>query len=629
MIEQQFSVLTEVIGWTLVHSIWIGALGAGLLFLLLNVFRKEKPVNLYLLSTFTLTVVLAGVGAAFAYELQEIQLNQATIIQTGHIPETTSVEKSPVTDNFWSALITAWLSPVRDFYQSHLQWVVLFWFSGAFIWGVRLTGGYLYLIRLSRKGLRLPGTRWTDLTNDLSAELMIDRPVRLRISSFVSEPLTIWHFRPLILVPAGILSGLSPVQIETILLHELAHIRRADFLINMLQSVAEVLLFFHPAIWWISGRIRTLREECCDDMVIATGRDVHTYAEALTSIYSIHHSSKPRFTMSAIGNKGQFTARIHRMFGILPHRTSPGKNLITTVFLALSLSAMAFYYPSNHIISVIGPEDPYIVTQSFQTPVTQNFQEPVAFPAEQPVASASVIPPVAEAQPQPEPVPAAVASVPVAEEKFEVIIYSEQTEDDLENLQRKLSKQDIDLDFTIIEVGHGGKLTKVAGNISFPDGKKGNFNAHGQDFRIVISREYKDGKGGSLQIYVSNSNSSTTSGSSVVVAPSPPQPPRAVSGNVSLTAPTAPTQATVPPPPPPPGVTEEVQVDGNTLIRIRPEADGEPLFILDGKKLLSGEGIKSLNSEDIEAISVLKGESATKEYGDEGKNGVIIITTKK
>jgi len=105
--------------------------------------------------------------------------------------------------------------------------------------------------------------------------------VRLLISALVQVPTVIGWLRPVVLVPVGALSGLPAEYLEALLLHELAHVRRHDYLVNILQSVAEALLFYHPAVWWVSGHIRAERELCCDDVAVAVSGDALTYARAL------------------------------------------------------------------------------------------------------------------------------------------------------------------------------------------------------------------------------------------------------------------------------------------------------------------------------------------------------------
>src|SRR6185295_5988417 len=128
----------------------------------------------------------------------------------------------------------------------------------------------------------------------------------------VQAPTVVGWLRPVVLVPVGALAGLPADQVEALLLHELAHIRRHDYLVNILQSVAEALLFYHPAVWWVSGHIRTERELCCDDAAVSASGDALTYARALAQL----ESYRPAHLSSAVAaNGGRLAGRIARLLG--------------------------------------------------------------------------------------------------------------------------------------------------------------------------------------------------------------------------------------------------------------------------------------------------------------------------
>ena len=125
---------------------------------------------------------------------------------------------------------------------------------------------------------------WQDRLNRLGASVRLSRPVSLLESALAEVPVVIGHVRPVILMPVGILAGLPAGQIEAILLHELAHIRRHDYLVNMFQTAVDGLFFYHPAVWWISGVMRAERENCCDDLAVAVNGNAPEYAEALARL---------------------------------------------------------------------------------------------------------------------------------------------------------------------------------------------------------------------------------------------------------------------------------------------------------------------------------------------------------
>ena len=143
------------------------------------------------------------------------------------------------------------------------------WLLGIALMALRFMGSCYVLHRLRRVGVSPVPAQWQTRMNTLSSQLGISRKVVLSFSEIIQEPLTLGHFKPIILIPVAMLGQMSPDQVEALLLHELAHIRRYDFLVNLLQSWVEILFFFHPAIWWISAQIRDAREACCDDEAVA------------------------------------------------------------------------------------------------------------------------------------------------------------------------------------------------------------------------------------------------------------------------------------------------------------------------------------------------------------------------
>src|SRR5690606_25165454 len=117
-----------------------------------------------------------------------------------------------------------------------------------------------------------------EIASRLSARLKLRVPVRLLESVRIDTPVAIGWLRPVILLPAAAVTGLTPAQLEAVLAHELAHVRRHDFVVNVVQRCVESLLFYHPAVWWLSANIRADREECCDDVALESCRNAITYA---------------------------------------------------------------------------------------------------------------------------------------------------------------------------------------------------------------------------------------------------------------------------------------------------------------------------------------------------------------
>lgn len=152
--------------------------------------------------------------------------------------------------------------------------------------------------------------RWNEAFQRIAAQLGVARPVRLLISSILDVPVVIGWLRPLVLMPAAAVTGMAPEHIEALLAHEIAHIRRHDYLVNVLQRIVEAVLFYHPAVWWVSGQIRRERELCCDDLAVAASGDALVYAHALADL----ELSRPAHAHMAVSaNGGSLLTRIRRL----------------------------------------------------------------------------------------------------------------------------------------------------------------------------------------------------------------------------------------------------------------------------------------------------------------------------
>jgi len=149
----------------------------------------------------------------------------------------------------------------------------------------------------------------------LSQRLRLDRQIDLVMSAYISSPLTVGFARSLVLLPVAVLTALTPEQLEVVLAHELAHIRRHDYAVNLLQTIAETLLFYHPAVWWVSRRMRDEREHCCDDLVVQVCGDAQLYASALVEMERLRPAT-PRLALAAAGSGGSLLTRVRRL--ILP-----------------------------------------------------------------------------------------------------------------------------------------------------------------------------------------------------------------------------------------------------------------------------------------------------------------------
>ena len=258
--------LAGAVGWTLLHSLWEGAIISAALAATLVAMRS--PRARYAAACVAMLAMLVGFGLTLARVMPE-QARRAPAVSTSSIPASTV-----------RAGIDA-LSPSNPGLAAAVPWLALFWIAGVCIFYLAYTASWISVSRLRRRGVCCASEHWQTLLARLSTQLRLSRSVQLLESCLVDAPMVLGHLRPVILMPIGLLTGLPPGQIEAILLHELAHIRRYDYLVNVLQRSVEGLLFYHPAVWWMSRLIRTERENCCDDVVVAMSGNAHAYAVAL------------------------------------------------------------------------------------------------------------------------------------------------------------------------------------------------------------------------------------------------------------------------------------------------------------------------------------------------------------
>ncbi|WP_165230107.1 M56 family metallopeptidase [Aquisphaera insulae] len=225
-------------------------------------------------------------------------------------------------------LLERWLPPL-----------VAAWGLGVLLLSIRLLGGWLAIRGLVRRGVRpLDGDLEEPLTR-LCHRLGLRGPVRLLESARVQVPMVVGWLRPVVLLPATALTGLSSDQLALILGHELAHIRRRDFLVNLVQSLIETLFFYHPAIWWLSSRIRAERENCCDDAAVACCGDRLDYARALAALEELRQGI---WSLAPSARGGTLLGRIRRILGIRPTEEAMSRTTAGTLALTSLLAATAF-----------------------------------------------------------------------------------------------------------------------------------------------------------------------------------------------------------------------------------------------------------------------------------------------
>jgi len=312
--------LAQAIGWALVHLLWQGVLVAAILAAALALLQRRSANARYFASCAALVALLLLGVATTVRTYNNSLVSPAPVIEETTPAEATqtiaAAEATADTTETVSAPTTiTWLdraATVIAFASGHLPQIVLLWLVGVAFFSTRLVVGWIGAYRMAARYAHPASADWQRTLARTAAALKLRRTIRLLESAAVEVPTVIGWMRPVVLLPIASLSGLTPEQIEMILAHELAHIRRHDFIVNLLQAVVETLLFYHPAAWWISRRIRVEREHCCDDVAVAMFGDPLQYARALTRFEELRLD--PAHAVLA-SNGGSLLTRIRRLVG--------------------------------------------------------------------------------------------------------------------------------------------------------------------------------------------------------------------------------------------------------------------------------------------------------------------------
>src|SRR5215203_1337007 len=322
----QWSSAVDVAGWTLLHFVWQGTLAAIALAFVLALLPRRWARARYVLGCVALLgmVALPVITASYIARhparqgLVSVGAGIADAEHANGAAPPSARDSSTVSAAGDGADGASGGSPgaLRAAQPSAwFPWLVASWLAGVCICAIRLAGGWWQTRRLVRDDASSVQDAWARAVDRLSARLRLRTSVRLLESACIQVPIVIGSFKPVLLLPAAALTGLSPQQIEAVLAHELAHIRRHDYLVNLVQSVVEAVLFYHPGVWWVSHTIRVEREHCCDDLAVSVCGDALLYARALTNIETLRHE---RIGIAMAASNGSLLSRVRRLLGVRP-----------------------------------------------------------------------------------------------------------------------------------------------------------------------------------------------------------------------------------------------------------------------------------------------------------------------
>ena len=395
------------LGWALLHFIWQGALMAALFFVADTLTRRSQARLRYAIGCVTM-LLMPAVFVATIFQIHPF-LAPASSVQDARVVPVPGVDAvrldstpRPVPVSVGPVLPRTH-SPSFEPATAIPGFLVFLWLGGIVALSICTAGGWIQVRRLRRRGVEPVAAAWIEAVEGLMQRLQVSRPVRLYTSALAEAPMVIGFVRPFVLFPVSTITGLSESQLRAVLAHELAHIRRHDYLVNLLQTAVETTLFYHPAVWWLSRRVRQEREHCCDDLAVEVCGDVMEYAGALARLEELRGcASEP--ALAATG--GDLLARIRRLMG---QSSEKNRDRITgplgvTLAVALVLGAAIGV---GHTPAIHAQSPPPRVAQAAPPPAAQIQAAPVPAPPDR----AKTPQPPAVAAPKPE-VPAfEVASV--------------------------------------------------------------------------------------------------------------------------------------------------------------------------------------------------------------------------
>jgi beta-lactamase regulating signal transducer with metallopeptidase domain len=359
--------LLSALDSALLNFVWQGVVVAMLLWITLAALRRRAANARYVAScaALGLLTVLPVVTACVAY--------------TGPVEADAA--------SFTIAAVAAMVAPIQtrvDWVAVAEGWMLPIWACGVLWLSIRMLWGCAKVSSLRRQG-EAAEPAVLAMVEGLARRIRVTRPVRVLISALADGPSVVGWIRPVLLLPAATVLGLSAEQLEAVLAHELAHIRRYDYLINIVQMLIETLFFYHPAVWWISRRIREERELCCDDIAVRTCGDAVCYARALAALERMRVVEPSRIFNAALGAKdGPLMYRIERLLGVARREPVPSR-LPGMVAICLGLACLA---PAMNPAKAQAPPVPLVVA-----PTNAPEAPPIEAPKPAPRLVAQVIQP--------------------------------------------------------------------------------------------------------------------------------------------------------------------------------------------------------------------------------------------
>jgi len=335
----------HAIGATLFHSLWLGVILALLAGLVMFTTRKASAAMRYNLLTICLSLFVVAIAFTFYKELQKPVIASQLFSANQKI-----INLSPADGQAMASVqnkMSAGMNQALSLWNTYAVQIVLIWFLIICGKSIQLIVGLNNVYHLRNHAIYAAGKKWDVKLAEVSEKLGLSQEIKLMQSGIAQMPMVVGHFKPLVLIPLGLLNGLSTTEVEAILAHELAHIKRKDYLVNLLQSFIEIVFFFNPAVLWVSQLIKTEREHCCDDLAIACVNDRKNYVQALVVCQEFKQRA-PAYAMAVTGRKGSLLHRASRMlFNTNSTLNKMEKTILTIALVSVVVCTAAFKSVGN------------------------------------------------------------------------------------------------------------------------------------------------------------------------------------------------------------------------------------------------------------------------------------------
>lgn len=306
------------LGWTLLHSLWQHALIATGCALVL-VFTRRFSSHTHYWIAFGSLILATLISAVTFYQYQ--QASTQIILQ--------AINHSTATSSFADKNLINFVQLIND----HINHLVVIWLAGFLVYSLKTLLNYRYCQQLKNNHIIATPEQWQSMFTTLANKVGARTDVTLRISTRAVSPCVIGHFKPVVLLPLAVLTGMSQQQVEMILLHELAHVRRNDYLLGLLQTTIKILFFFNPFLRWISNQIDKEREHACDDIAVAISKNPILFANTLKEFATMQFNQK--IAMNITGNK-LLLNRITRLFDTRARATKSNYSLLASALILFS-----------------------------------------------------------------------------------------------------------------------------------------------------------------------------------------------------------------------------------------------------------------------------------------------------